>query len=102
MKIDNGLMGDMHKIPSGAAAIEKAARIGTDEMFFLIGDGLFPRDTILRTLELFAEKVMPQLRDLWPDWKDDDRWWIKPYDDRVRPEAGLEAARQDRPFGGAE
>lgn len=42
--------------------IEKAIRIGTDEMFFLIGDGLFPRDTILRTLELFATKVMPRFQ----------------------------------------
>ena len=42
--------------------IEKAMEIGTDEMFFLIGDGLFPRDTILRTLELFATKVMPRFQ----------------------------------------
>jgi len=37
---------------------------------------------------------MPGLRDVWPEWKDDDRWWIKPYDDRVRPEEGLDAARE--------
>ncbi len=34
--------------------------IGTDEIFFLLGDGLFPRDVIMRSLELFATKVMPR------------------------------------------
>ena len=29
-------------------------------MFFLLGDGLLPRDTILRSFELFATKVMPR------------------------------------------
>ena len=32
---------------------------------------------------------MPQLRDLWPEWEDDDRWWCKPLpaDERVDPMA---------------
>jgi len=29
---------------------------------------------------------MPQLRDLWPEWKHDDRFWVKPLETRVRPE----------------
>ena len=29
---------------------------------------------------------MPHLRDLWPEWKHDDRWWMHPMDDRLRPE----------------
>jgi hypothetical protein len=37
--------------------------------------------------KLFAERVMPKLRDLWPDWSHDDRWWIKPMEDRLRPSA---------------
>jgi alkanesulfonate monooxygenase SsuD/methylene tetrahydromethanopterin reductase-like flavin-dependent oxidoreductase (luciferase family) len=36
---------------------------------------------------LFAEEVMPHLRHLWPEWKDDDRWWIHPLEERVRSEA---------------
>ena len=36
--------------------------------------------------KLFAEKVMPKLRDVWPDHVGDDRWWCKPLEDRVRPE----------------
>ena len=34
--------------------------------------------------KLFAEKVMPQLRNMWPECDDDDRWWCKPLDD-ARP-----------------
>jgi hypothetical protein len=29
-------------------------------MFFLLGDGLLPRDVVMRSFELFAEKVMPR------------------------------------------
>ncbi len=47
--------------------------------------------------KLFAEKVMPQLRDLWPEWKHDDRWWIHPMEDRLRP--GGDAARAPRSAG---
>jgi hypothetical protein len=50
--------------------------------------------------KLFAEKVMPQLRHLWPEWKDDNRWWIRPMEDRLRPEEtrpGAEKAGQEWP-----
>ena len=30
---------------------------------------------------------MPQLRDVWPDWQGDDRWWVKPLAERVDPMA---------------
>jgi hypothetical protein len=45
--------------------------------------------------ELFANKVMPELRNLWPEYENDDRWWIHPLADRVDPTAGspLEPAR---------
>ena len=45
--------------------------------------------------KLFAEEVMPQLRNMWPDWEDDDRWWIHPLDTRVAPEATFADARRD-------
>ena len=31
---------------------------------------------------------MPELRNLWPEYRDDDRWWIHPLEDRVDPMAG--------------
>jgi hypothetical protein len=30
---------------------------------------------------------------MWPEFEGDDRWWIKPLPDRVRPERPVEAAR---------
>jgi hypothetical protein len=39
--------------------------------------------------KLFAERVMPKLRNLWPEWKDDERWWPKPMPDRLAPEQSL-------------
>ena len=54
------LIGDADSV---SRKIELAIKIGTDEMFFLIGDGLLPRDVVLRSFELFAEKVMPRFRD---------------------------------------
>jgi alkanesulfonate monooxygenase SsuD/methylene tetrahydromethanopterin reductase-like flavin-dependent oxidoreductase (luciferase family) len=45
--------------------------------------------------KLFAEQVMPHLRDMWPEWRDDDRWWCKPLAHRVHPEQGIDTARQD-------
>ena len=34
--------------------------LGTDEMFFLIGDGLLPHETVTRTLEEFGSKIIPR------------------------------------------
>ena len=77
----------------------KGLRVG--HIFCLLHNGNMPDWKTRHSTKLFAEKVMPQLKDLWPEWKDDDRWWIKPYDGRIRPEEGLEAARRDPTFGGA-
>ena len=51
------LIGDADSI---SRKIELAQKIGTDEMFFLLGDGLLPRDVVMHSFELFAEKVMPR------------------------------------------
>jgi len=53
-----------------------------------------------RSLRLFAEKVMPHLRHLWPEFKDDQRWWIQPMEDRLHPEEtrpGAEKQGQEWP-----
>ena len=34
--------------------------LGTDEMFFLIGDGLLPHDLVTHTLDEFGSKVLPR------------------------------------------
>jgi hypothetical protein len=33
--------------------------------------------------KMFAEKVMPNIRDIWGDWE--DKWWIKPMQNRQVP-----------------
>ena len=52
------LVGDADSI---SRRIEYALEtLGTDEMFFLLGDGLFPHDTVTRTLEEFGSKILPR------------------------------------------
>ena len=35
--------------------------------------------------KLFAEKVMPKLRNMFPEYANDDRFWCQPLDKRVKP-----------------
>jgi alkanesulfonate monooxygenase SsuD/methylene tetrahydromethanopterin reductase-like flavin-dependent oxidoreductase (luciferase family) len=67
-------------------------RVG--HVFCLLHTGNQPDWKTRYSTELFATQVMPELRDLWPEYKDDDRWWIHPLEDRVDPTARspLEAA----------
>jgi len=62
----------------------KSLRLGTLFLLFQIGN--MPDDKVRNSTKLFAEKVMPALRDTWPEWKNDDRFWCKPLETRVRPE----------------
>ena len=62
----------------------KSLRVGSLFLLFQIGN--MPDDKVRNSSKLFAEKVMPQLRDIWPEWKHDDRFWCKPLETRVRPE----------------
>jgi alkanesulfonate monooxygenase SsuD/methylene tetrahydromethanopterin reductase-like flavin-dependent oxidoreductase (luciferase family) len=71
----------------------KGLRVG--HIFCLIHVGNMPDWKTRYSTKLFAEKVMPHLRNMWPEWKDDNRWWCKPMDERLHPEEGVEKARQD-------
>ncbi|HEY6599902.1 MAG TPA: LLM class flavin-dependent oxidoreductase [Pseudomonadales bacterium] len=51
-------------------------RVGN--IFCLIHVGNMPKDKCMRSSKLFAEEVMPRLRDMWPEYRDDDRFWIHP------------------------
>jgi hypothetical protein len=62
----------------------KGLRIG--HLFGLFHTGDMPDWKTRHSSKLFAEEVMPHLRDLWPEWKHDERWWMHPMDDRLRPE----------------
>jgi alkanesulfonate monooxygenase SsuD/methylene tetrahydromethanopterin reductase-like flavin-dependent oxidoreductase (luciferase family) len=58
-------------------------------LFCLFHNGDMPGWKTRLSTRLFAEKVMPKLRDVWPEWKDDDRWWMKPMSGRLQPERSL-------------
>ncbi len=81
-----------HIIAGGpATVIEKmkemiqGLRVGN--IFCLLHVGDMPDEVTRHNTKMFAEKVMPALRDMWPDHADDDRFWIHPMSDRepVRP-----------------
>ena len=60
-------------------------RVG--HVFCLMHIGNMPDWKTRYSTKLFAEKVMPHLRNMWPEWDDDDRWWIHPLE---RPACGAE------------
>jgi alkanesulfonate monooxygenase SsuD/methylene tetrahydromethanopterin reductase-like flavin-dependent oxidoreductase (luciferase family) len=68
----------------------KTLRLGT--VFGLFHMGNMPDEKTRYSTKLFADKVMPHLKELWPEYKDDDRFWCRPYEGRVRPEAHRETA----------
>ena len=67
----------------------KSLRVGN--LFCLMHVGDMPKDKCMHTTRLFAEKVMPQLRNIWPDYADDNRFWCSPLDKRATP-APVDAA----------
>ncbi|MBM4255636.1 MAG: LLM class flavin-dependent oxidoreductase [Deltaproteobacteria bacterium] len=64
-------------------------------IFCLMHVGNMPDWKTRYSTKLFAEKVMPHLRNMWPEWKDDNRWWCKPMEERLQPETTVEQARRD-------
>ena len=76
----------------------KGLRIG--HLFCLLHTGNMPDWKTRHSTKLFAEKVMPHLRDMWPAFKDDNRWWVHPMDERLHPEEmqpGAEKPGQEWP-----
>jgi alkanesulfonate monooxygenase SsuD/methylene tetrahydromethanopterin reductase-like flavin-dependent oxidoreductase (luciferase family) len=72
----------------------KGLRVG--HVFCLLHNGNMPDWKTRHSSKLFAEKVMPRLREVWPEWKGDDRWWPKPMEERRRPEEVLPARGETR------
>ncbi|MDQ2700556.1 MAG: LLM class flavin-dependent oxidoreductase [Actinomycetota bacterium] len=57
--------------------------LNVGNIFCLMHVGNMPADKCMYSTKLFAEKVMPKLRDMFPDWADDNRFWTQPLDRRV-------------------
>ena len=70
----------------------KTLRVG--HVFCLLHTGNQTDEKTRHNSRLFAKEVMPRLRHLWPDWDDDDRWWIHPLDDRISAELPHEMVGQ--------
>jgi alkanesulfonate monooxygenase SsuD/methylene tetrahydromethanopterin reductase-like flavin-dependent oxidoreductase (luciferase family) len=71
----------------------KTLRVG--HVFCLIHTGNMPDWKTRYSSKLFAEKVIPQLRNMWPEWEHDDRWWIKPMAGRFDAATTPANARRD-------
>ncbi len=68
----------------------RTLRVG--HIFCLMHMGNQPDWKTRYSTELFATKVMPHLRHLWPEYANDDRWWIHPLETRVDPTRPAAAA----------
>ena len=94
--VDNGFViaGSVDTVRERCEEMIKSLHVG--HVFGLFHMGNMPDWKTRRSTKLFAEQVMPALRDIWSkDWKDDDRWWIHPYDGRVRAEDSLPGGERD-------
>lgn len=61
----------------------KGLRVGN--IFCLMHVGNMPKDKCMYSTKLFAEKVMPKLRDMFPEYKDDNRFWCSPIGSQAQP-----------------
>ena len=70
---------------------EVAINLNVGHLMLLLQFGNMSKDLTRYNTQMFAERVMPQLTDLFPNWE--DRWWPQPM---VR-----EARAQPLPFRAA-
>ena len=61
---------------------EVATTLNVGHFMLLLQFGNMGKQLTQYNTKLFAEKVMPQLRDLFGEWE--DRWWPKPMDAEER------------------
>jgi alkanesulfonate monooxygenase SsuD/methylene tetrahydromethanopterin reductase-like flavin-dependent oxidoreductase (luciferase family) len=61
---------------------EVAANLNVGHLMLLMQFGNMGKDLAKHNTQLFAEKVMPQLTDLFSEWE--DRWWPQPMNREAR------------------
>tara|TARA_B100000809_G_scaffold147577_1_gene145080 strand:+ start:10962 stop:12173 length:1212 start_codon:yes stop_codon:yes gene_type:complete len=85
--IDDGyiIAGSPDTVANQMKELVTSLRVGN--IFCLIHVGNMPQDKCMRSTKLFADEVIPQLRDMWPEYKDDNRFWISPIDHANRAAA---------------
>jgi alkanesulfonate monooxygenase SsuD/methylene tetrahydromethanopterin reductase-like flavin-dependent oxidoreductase (luciferase family) len=75
LKQGNIIAGSVERVTEQLRDLVTNLRIG--HLMVLIQFGNMSKETTMKNTRLFAEKVIPNLRDLWDDeWE--DKWWIKP------------------------
>jgi alkanesulfonate monooxygenase SsuD/methylene tetrahydromethanopterin reductase-like flavin-dependent oxidoreductase (luciferase family) len=63
--------------------LARTLRVGNIFGLFQVGD--MPADKVRHSTRLFAEKVMPRLKaEMFPEWRHEDRFWIKPLQESER------------------
>ena len=71
----NIIAGSPEKVTEQLRDLIKSLHIG--HLMMLLQFGNLSKELTMKNTRLFAEKVMPSLRDIWDDeWE--DKWWIKP------------------------
>jgi alkanesulfonate monooxygenase SsuD/methylene tetrahydromethanopterin reductase-like flavin-dependent oxidoreductase (luciferase family) len=60
-------------------------RLHVGNIFCLMQVGNMPADKCMYSTKLFADKVMPKLRNMFPEYADDSRFWCKPLEKRLPP-----------------
>ena len=70
---------------------EVATNLNVGHLMLLLQFGNMGKDLTKYNTQLFAEKVMPQLTDVFSEW--DDRWWPQPMNSESR--APLAPFRQE-------
>ena len=63
----------------------KGLRVGN--VFCLMQMGDMPKDKVQHSTRLFAEQVIPKLRNVFPEYANDSRFWCHPLAKRVTPAA---------------
>lgn len=83
--VDGGyiIAGSPETVRQRFEALIRGLRVGN--IFLLLHVGNMPKEKCMYSSKLFAEKVMPQLRGMWPDYAEDNRFWCKPLARRARP-----------------
>jgi len=61
----------------------RGLRVGNIFCMMQIGD--MPKDKCMHSTRLFAEKVVPHLRNMFPEYSDDGRFWCHPLPKRAVP-----------------
>lgn len=83
--VDNGhvIAGGPETVRQRMEDLIKGLRVGN--IFCMMQIGNMPKDKCAYSTKLFAEKVIPPLRNLFPEYADDGRFWCHPLSKRAVP-----------------